>query len=385
MRISALLLGMSFLMAVFAPAADIEIKVPECADAVLVSLPDDHGDGNKWPAVFYLHGTSGKPRTDWMRSHTGPGHWIVVAIPYVERGANYSVTAEAIKRQMAVNHKVRDLLVAGHSLDPARVYVVGLSKGGWMADHLLQADRSLAGGAILMAGHVKDLPKSPKPHRKGLPIFIGVGRKDGNFPFSLRALQFHRKLGATVHIEDWPGIAHSIPQGGSPGLREWLASQVGREFDADSLDQEFSDIIGLDRVERWWQLTRFRQRPAVTAEGSRWGAKTAEALAAIKDDPAVKREAALYLEHRRLQVREITGRTVPEMEKVLHDYLQLSAKASGSIIEESVTIDLERVQKVMKNVAEQRTKQPAKPGPRPEVTPNFPDDPRRVPGNPLVR
>ena len=35
--------------------------------------------------------------------------------------------------------------------------------------------------------------------------------------------------------------------------------------------------------------------------------------------------AALHLEHRRLQAREIAGRTVPEMEKVLHDYLNGAA------------------------------------------------------------
>jgi len=367
-----------------AAAADFEIKLPECEDAVLVSLPDAHGADKKWPAVFYHHGTNGKPRTDWMRSHTGSGDWIVVAMAYIQRGS-YAVTAEALKRQIAAMQKVREQLVAGHSLDPQRVYVCGLSKGGWMCDHLLQADRTLAGGAILMAGHILDLPQNPKPYRKGLPVFIGVGRKDGNYPFSLRALQFHRKLGATVHMEDWPGLAHAVPQDGSPGLREWLALQVGKEQDTDSLDREFADIVGLDRVERWWQLSRFKQRPAVAAEGSRWGAKTDEALAAIKDDPAVAREAALYLEHRKLQAREITGRTVPEMEKVLHDYLQLSAKAAGGIHEESITIDLERVRKVMKNVAEQRTKRPAKPPARPEITPNFPDDRRRIPGNPLVK
>ena len=186
-------------------------------------------------------------------------------------------------------------------------------------------------------------------------------------------------------MEDWPGLAHAVPQDGSAGLREWLALQVGKEVDSDAIDREFAEIVGLDRVERWWQLTRFRQRPAVSAKGSRWGAKTEEALASIRDDPAVAREAALYLEHRNLQVREITGHTVPEMKKVLHDYLLLIGKARGSFQEELVGIDLERVQKVMRKVAEQSAGQAAKPAARPEVTPNFPEERRHIPGNPLVR
>lgn len=367
-----------------ARAAEIEIKLPECEDAVLVSLPESHGEARKWPAVFFYHGLNGRPRTDWIRSHTGPDDWIVVAMAYVQRG-QYEVTAEALGREIAAMNKVRDQLVGGHSMDPARVYAAGLSKGGWMVDHLLQADRTLAGGAILMAGHIQDLPPEPKPYREGLPVFIGIGRKDGNYPFALRALQFHRKLGASVNIETWPGIAHAVPQDGSPGLREWFAIQAGSEPDAGALDREFSEIVGLDRVERWWRLTAFQQRPAVAAKGSPWGAKAAEALAAIQDDPAVVREAALYLEHRQLLAREISSRTVPEMEQVLHDYLALAGKAGGTFQQEFVAIDLERVQGVMKNVAGQRTATPPKPAAREEIKPDFPNDRRRIPGNPLVR
>jgi predicted esterase len=365
-------------------AAEFEIKLPQCEDAVLVSLPDNHEPGSLWPGVFCYHGLNGRPRTDWFRSHTGPDDWIVVAMPYVQRG-HYEVTAAALKRELAALHAVRDQLVASRGLDPEQVYLAGLSKGGWMVDHLLQVDRSVAGGAILMAGHLRDLPADPQPYREGTPVFIGIGRKDGNYPFALRALLFHRQLGARVEMESWPELAHAVPQDGSPGLREWFALRAGRQPDAAALDREFSEILDLDRVERWWRLTRFKQRPAVAAEGSRWGAKTDEALAAIRDDPAVAREAALHLDHRRLLAREIKGRTVPEMEQVLHDYLQLIGRAEGSFQEDLVAIDLARVRKVMQNVATRRAEQPARPATREEVKPDFPDDRRRIPGNPLVR
>lgn len=366
------------------PAADIEIEVPGCAQPALVSLPGNHDAAEKWPSVFHYHGMNGRPSTDWIRAHTGPQDWIVVGMPYLQQG-NYAVTAESLRGEIVALHRVRDRLAASHGLDPERVHVSGLSKGGWMVDHLLQADRELAGGAILMAGHIQELPADPKPYRAGTQVFIGIGRRDANYLFALRALQFHRGLGAGVQIETWDELGHAVPDQGSPGLREWFALRAGRQPDEQALDGEYERISGLPPVDRWWALTHFRERPAVAAPDSGWGKKTEAALAGLAADPAVARESALFLRHRRLLAREIAARTVPEMEKVAAAYLELVGEADGTLQEPFIEIDLARVRGLMKKVDEQRAGQPAAPRQRPEVKPEFPDDRRRVPGNPLVR
>ena len=113
-----------------------------------------------------------------------------------------------------------------------------------MSGLLLQKERSLAGGAILGAGHRFQLEAVPKPLPKGTPIFLGVGRLDGNYPFSLKALLFFRKLGAKVEMETWRGVGHSMPGVGSTGLKEWLALRVGREPDLESLQRSWGDCHG---------------------------------------------------------------------------------------------------------------------------------------------
>lgn len=367
-----------------AVAADLRITLPECRQPVLVSRPEGFDAERKWPGVFHYHGLNGRPDTALVRAHTGAGDWIVVGMAYVQEGQQ-TVTVESLKAELAVFRQVRDRLVAEMGLDPGRVFLCGVSKGGWMVDHLLQAERTLAGGAVLMAGHIANLPEKPVPLRAGTPVFIGVGRRDGNFPFALRALQFHRQRGASVHIETWDGLAHEFPREGSAGLREWFARQLGRMPDAGALDAELAQVLAQPPRERWWQLVRFKERPAVAAEGTPWLRRADEALAAIAADPAVAREAAVYQEHRRLLAREIAVRTAPDLEAVVHAFMELAAKAEGTLSEEAVEIDLERVQKLRKQVEAQRPARPAQPE-RPEVTPpEFPDSRPRIPRNPLVR
>jgi predicted esterase len=371
-------------LAAVGAAAELRLALTGCEQEVLVSLPEDHDGAGKWPAIFHYHGMNGRPDTAVVRAHAGPRGWIVVGMAYVQEG-QYSITVESLQRELAVLRQVRDRLAAEHGLDPQRVYVCGVSKGGWMVDHLLQAERTLAGGAILLAGHISELPAPPVLLRGGTPVFIGIGRRDANFTFALRALQFHRARGATVHIETWDDLAHSLPRDGSPGLREWFAIQAGGECDGAALERELTEIAGLPPVDRWWRLTCFKERPAVARSGSPWMKRADVALAAIAADPAVVREQRIYQEHRRLLAREIGSRSVPKLEAVMQAYIELGAKAEGTNQAQFVEIDLRRVQDVLKRVQGRQPREAGPSGRRDFAPPEVPDDRRTIPRNPLVR
>ena len=184
------------LSAVFLMGEDFTLKVKGVQHEILVSLPQNHDPAKSWPAVFYYHGTNGRPHTGLIRRHTGEKDWIVVGMSYVKLGA-FQATPEGMAAESKVLKEVRATLQKRVNLDPTRVYLSGFSKGGWASGLLLQHERSIAGAAIMGAGHIHQVEDAPKPFTKGLPVFIGVGRYDGNYPFGLNALLFYRKLGAS--------------------------------------------------------------------------------------------------------------------------------------------------------------------------------------------
>lgn len=362
----------------FARAEDLQVE--GLAVPVEVSLPENHDPVKKWPAVFYYHGTGGHPSTKLIRQHTGPKDWIVVGMTYTFPAA-FTQTPENIEKELVILRRVRDRLAKEQGLDPKRLYVSGFSQGGWMSGLFFQAERSLAGAVILGAGHMKEAaPKTP-PFAAGTPLFIGVGRLDGNYPFALKARLFYGKLGAVVNMETWGDLKHEFPTGGSPGLKEWFSLRNGGKPDADAFESEFAEIGKLQPLDQWWKLLELRERPSVTAPGQPWKETVARKITELEVDPAVVREAKIFKRHRQLLADEINATTLPELVKVNNAYVQLAQQAGASPQAALVVVDAQRVAKLLELNKDQAAPQKA---PEP-VRPNFPKDDRGIPRNPLVR
>lgn len=347
---------------------------------VEVSLPVNHDPAKKWPAVFFYHGTGGHPTTQMIRQHTGPRDWIVVGMAYSQPGA-FSYTPENIAKEVAILHRTRDGLAAKYGLDPARLYVSGFSMGGWMSGFFLQADRSLAGGAILGAGHLQEIAPKPAPFPR-TPVFIGAGRLDGNYPFALKARLYYNKLGAAVTMETWNGLKHDFPAGGSPGLKEWFALRDGGAADAAAIDEEYEKLGKLEPLKQWQALLEFRERPYVIALGKPRTENVAKRIAELEADPAVSREAGLFKRHRQLLADEINATTLPALQKVAADYAALAQQSVHTEEGELIGSDCERVGKLVASFeaqAAQREKE------NPQVKPQPLPSKRTIPKNPLVR
>lgn len=357
-----------------------DLQVEGLALPVEVSLPENHDPAKKWPAVFYYHGTGGHPSTKLIRQHTGPKDWIVVGMTYTFPGA-FTQTPENIEKELVILRRVREQLAREQGLDAKRLYVSGFSQGGWMSGLFFQAERSLAGAVILGAGHMKEAgPKTP-PFAAGTPLFIGVGRLDGNYPFALKARLFYGKLGAAVNMETWGDLKHEFPTGGSPGLKEWFVLRNGGKPDADAFEAEFAEIGKLQPLDQWWKLLELRERPSVTAPGQPWKEVVAKRTAELEQDPAVAREAKIFKRHRQLLADEINAKTMPELVKVNNAYVQLAQQAGESPQAALVVVDAQRVAKLL-DLNKDRVPQPAAPKP---VAPSFPKEDRGIPRNPLVR
>ena len=309
---------------------DFTLRVEGIEDEILVSVPKNHEPGKTWPAVFYYHGTGGRPTTSLIRRHTGENDWIVVGMSYLQRGT-FQLKPETMVAEVAVLEKVKKELQERVNLDPARVYVSGFSKGGWMAGLFLQSVPSLAGGAILGAGHKDQLVSEPLPLEDGTPIFVGVGRHDPNYPFGLKALIFFRGLKGQVEMEAWPGLGHSFPREGSTGLREWFDMRLGREPKKEGLEKELAEILSKkDEFKRWWSLIEFYERPFVKALPEfAEQVKQARMKQEVKS-PRLAREARILKESRRLLTGEIGLKTLESLEEIVAGYARIVEAAGES-------------------------------------------------------
>lgn len=374
----------------------LELGFPQLAERVQIVFPENYDPSRKWPAVFYYHGTDGKPATDLMRAHTGDQDFFVVGMTYVQRGS-FTYSEESLEAEWRILHSVRNHLATKWNLDPKRVYVAGFSKGGWMSGFLLQRDPDLAGAVILGAGHIHSIREAPRKFRERTPVFLGIGRKDGNYPFSLRAVVFYRPLNVETTLETWHGLGHEFPPDGSPALRQWLALEAnpGKDYRPAArewIESRADEIKGLpDPVDQWVAFRDLQDTPYFRLLDDTWKSKIESEIAALEKGGRVAAEAKALAAHRDLLRKEMGKHTDELYQGLLNAYLKLSQDHAGTRQAEIALADFERVKRLLQHFKEQEKiaadKKDNEFNPPPPDTP-FPKPPTNrpvIPRNPLVR
>ena len=379
----------------------LELGFPQLSERVQVVLPENYSPDRKWPAVFYYHGTGGKPTTELIQAHTRNQDWIVVGMTYTQEG-NLPATAEYIEKEFRIFTSTRRHLATKWNLDLQRCHVAGFSKGGWMAGFLLQHDPSLAGGIILGAGH-QFLIRKPVRFRRSKLLFVGVGRMDANYPFALRALVHYRSLGARTTMETWHGLGHRFPDSGSPALSQWLdiAANPRRDHESEAsewLEGQIDTIKGMpDLVDQWVACRDLEKAPYVRLLGAAAEARVSSLLSALEKGGRVAAEARALKAHQVLLRQETKGHTVAQCQRLAADYLALSEAHRGTRQAEIALGDHERVEKLVLHLKEQRKimqeqeaeaqkkKDLSRPG-EGDIDPfrRAPDNRPRIPRNPLA-
>jgi predicted esterase len=395
-RASLLLALVALVSALSAEPRHIELGYPQLKERVEVYFPENHDPARKWPAIFYYHGTNGTPDTRLIRHHTREQNWFVVAMGYVQRG-KFTYTKETLADELQILHSTRHHLASKHNLDPKRVYVAGFSKGGWMADLMLQSDRTLAGAVILGAGHLHESSSNPSRLPGSTAVFVGVGREDGNYPFGLRAITFYRGLGASTTFETWDGLGHAFPQSGSQALTQWLAIQGDPDADHKAAAREWvatrlPEIDAIpDPANRWAALRAAEATPYATIDAPTKAMISAKRTA-LERTAVVSREAGLLASHRKLLLTEVKDPGREDYLKLATAYKQIHANNPTTRQGTIAKADYERVTQLLKHFEEQdkirkEDKEPfGQPGKDNPFDPGKAPDPRpRIPGNPLVR
>lgn len=198
----------------------------------LLFLPEGYEakSAKTWPLILFLHGIGERGNDPWKVKVHGP--------PKVaEKMSNFPfivVSPQCPNGEWWSNDKLLALLdkvIAKYSVDTNRVYLTGLSMGGFGAWNLaLEFPERFAAVAPLCGGGNPYFPHAYNARRKAalhsLPFWAFHGDKDPAVAVeeSERMVDALRKLGCDVKFTVYPGVGHDCwtQTYNNPQLYEWF-------------------------------------------------------------------------------------------------------------------------------------------------------------------
>jgi predicted peptidase len=198
----------------------------------LLYLPKQYDSKEKWPCLLFLHGRGESDGPLSLVKKWGPPRLI-------ERGENppYIVVSPQcppnpeswpLPSQQALLLALLDHIGNSCKVDPDRIYLTGLSMGGYgswrlAADH---PERFAAVVPICGAGKPADANKL-----KSLPIWVWHGTEDPAVPFqrSVEMVEAIKQAGSTtIRFTTLEGVGHNSWEAAyaTPELYQWLDKQT---------------------------------------------------------------------------------------------------------------------------------------------------------------
>ena len=197
-----------------------------------VFVPRNWSKNTKWPVILFLHGYGEEGDDGLVQTEEGLGMAIrnhvdrfpfVVVFPQCRKKdwwTNASMEAQALK---ALDQTMKEF-----KGDPQRVYLTGLSMGGYGTWDIgsKHAERFAAlvpvcGGIRLPPGHhlgdLKDVPADPDPYAAvaqkigKTPVWVFHGGADDTVPVteSRNMVEALKTAGGDVHYTEYEGVGHN--------------------------------------------------------------------------------------------------------------------------------------------------------------------------------
>jgi len=194
----------------------------------LLFLPEGYKQSEKkrWPLIFFLHGIGERGTNIWKVKVHGPpkiaekmtNFPFIVVSPQCPDGEWWST-----ERLTAL----LDDVVDRYKVDQTRIYLTGLSMGGFGTWSLaLEHPERFAAVAAICGGGNPLYPLAYAPPRKAalksLPFWVFHGDKDPAVPpsESERMVEALKKLGCNVKFTVYPGVGHD----------SWTKTYANREL-----------------------------------------------------------------------------------------------------------------------------------------------------------
>ncbi|MDG2124064.1 MAG: hypothetical protein P8J87_10225, partial [Verrucomicrobiales bacterium] len=312
----------------------------------VVYIPENYTPERKFPVVFNYPGTSGPPNTHIPKAYTLGQDFVVVGLQYATEGKP-KLTRDYLEIEIEALRSIRTQLASKISIDPGRSYVGGFSKGGWFASEFAESTmRDFAGAYILGAGkNHRRVRKSVPFGTTRKPVYIGIGHQDPNYIYSVRAVPFFRKLGATVTFDDYLNRGHDVPMGSaerdlSPAFRHWWqieAARVARpKIPITTQATEWASRMVAysytleSPLHRYLHLRQTLRDPFVAILPKDASNALRDALKETAGDPALATELSLEKKYRLLVDKESSTESWQHYLSSARAYHQLYSSAPGS-------------------------------------------------------
>jgi acetyl esterase/lipase len=198
---------------------------------IVLYLPQDYNDINAAPVIFYYHGQGGHANVDFFRHVTDSKGFIIVGMSYADEPETPVTPGELdnyIRGEVRRLGKLKLYLERKLHLrmDNSKLFVSGISKGGWEANDIFEfRPRPWAGAIIIAAGRLAKTKTAKAEKFKDKFVYIGVGETDPNRRAAERARRFLRGAGADVTFEIYEGLGHAVKPD-SNVLRQWLKERA---------------------------------------------------------------------------------------------------------------------------------------------------------------
>lgn len=211
------------------------------------AFPED-SEKTSYPLVLFLHG-AGERGTDNELQNNDTGivprltdetfyaaHPCILVTPQCPADAqwvntpwtegSYSIEETPISPALSAANELLDDICAQYPADTSRLYITGVSMGGYGAWDLLLRHPDLFAGAIILCGAGDPSQAAAIAH---IPLRLFHGAKDTEVPVSGSREMYQALLDAgakDVQYQEYPDIGHWIWLNAwdEPGLLDWLFS-----------------------------------------------------------------------------------------------------------------------------------------------------------------
>jgi predicted esterase len=191
----------------------------------LVYVPSDYNDLQNWPVIFFYNGAGCQPSTELFRINTEGKSFVIIAMEYVPQSRDKMTPAQyhnSLRSEIKSIAAAKAYVSKHLRIDSDKMFIAGISRGGWLISSLLEYKPSAwAGAAIFCAGRAGYQVDTDKRLLHDKPIYIGSGEIDQNLGAAKKAAGVYERLGANITFEIYKGLGHAADPN-SQKLHYWL-------------------------------------------------------------------------------------------------------------------------------------------------------------------